>query len=679
MSIVKMSKITVIGMAEDKSNVIDALMKLGAVELETEAETSVYTTGDGAEANLDDDLEDYVDRMSFQQTFASVEQTAVSDEELEHTASLDAMTRLEMAIEYLHELSGKTGKPQLQSATDRQLLEAGSREQEIRKMLHETERLRASLDDLHSQKAQQLGRYDLLLPWQGLQVDLAVRGTARTSLFIGSLDTVDQIAELKEALRQEAPESHVEIFRQDEAHALLAVVVWQPRENTAQAVLRRIGFHQMPLQGEQGTAGQLLEACHDRVKNIDLEIASMRGQLTEMIGNIGDFQLLHDFYLIRSEKYKAMKNISGSRSTFWLTGWVPDALAEDVVRDLSSSFMTAIDIRKAAKDEEHPILLKNPKPVKAYEVIVEMFSAPSSVKDIDPAPLPAPFFFFFFGMMLSDVGYGLLLSALCGVLIWKVKAGGELGRMARMLFISGIGSVLWGLMFGGFFGNMLTTLSDGKINMPALWFDPMSDPTRLMIWSMIFGVIHLFAGMGARIYILARAGKLVDGLLDIAPWYLIIIGLGLMLGGIGGQLGMYTALAGAAVLLLFGGRDAKNPIMRLLKGLLSIYNITSYFSDILSYTRILALVLATSVIAMVVNLLGFLLGPTPAGIIVFIIVALLGHTLNLALSALSAYVHTSRLQYVEFFSKFYEGGGRLWKPLSRKTKYVELKQDEAAS
>jgi V/A-type H+-transporting ATPase subunit I len=185
--------------------------------------------------------------------------------------------------------------------------------------------------------------------------------------------------------------------------------------------------------------------------------------------------------------------------------------------------------------------------------------------------------------------------------------------------------------------------------------------------------------MGARIYILARAGKLVDGLLDIAPWYLIIIGLGLMLGGIGGQLGMYTALAGAAVLLLFGGRDAKNPIMRLLKGLLSIYNITSYFSDILSYTRILALVLATSVIAMVVNLLGFLLGPTPAGIIVFIIVALLGHTLNLALSALSAYVHTSRLQYVEFFSKFYEGGGRLWKPLSRKTKYVELKQDEAAS
>jgi V/A-type H+-transporting ATPase subunit I len=150
-------------------------------------------------------------------------------------------------------------------------------------------------------------------------------------------------------------------------------------------------------------------------------------------------------------------------------------------------------------------------------------------------------------------------------------------------------------------------------------------------------------------------------------------------GGPLGMAGQVMAMAGAAVLLLFGGRDAKNPIMRLVKGLLSLYNITGYFSDILSYTRILALVLATSVIAMVVNLLGFLMGPSPLGYLMFAVVALLGHSLNLALSALSAYVHTSRLHYVEFFSKFYEGGGKLFRPLQTRTRFVQLEERRKAS
>jgi V/A-type H+-transporting ATPase subunit I len=193
-----------------------------------------------------------------------------------------------------------------------------------------------------------------------------------------------------------------------------------------------------------------------------------------------------------------------------------------------------------------------------------------------------------------------------------------------------------------------------------------------MIWSMLFGVVHLFAGMGAKAWILFLTGRGKDAVLDVFPWYLIITGAGLMVGGIGGQAGQIMAIAGAAVLVLFGGRDARNPFMRLIKGLLSLYNITSYVSDILSYTRILALVLATSVIAMVVNLLGFMGGPSITGFLFYVLVAILGHGLNLALSSLSAYVHTSRLHYVEFFGKFYDGGGRLWNPLKIKTRYVDI-------
>jgi len=198
---------------------------------------------------------------------------------------------------------------------------------------------------------------------------------------------------------------------------------------------------------------------------------------------------------------------------------------------------------------------------------------------------------------------------------------------------------------------------------------------------MVFGALHLFAAMGAKIYLIVPPGKTFDSLVDIVPWYFLLTGLGLLVGGDsiipGGPLkfaGQVMAIAGAVVLLLFGGRDAKNPVMRLLKGLLSLYSITGYFSDILSYTRILALVLATSVIAMVFNKLGFLFGPTPLGYVVFAIAALIGHTLNLALSALSAYVHTSRLHYVEFFSKFYEGGGRLFKPLKTRTRFISFQR-----
>jgi V/A-type H+-transporting ATPase subunit I len=204
----------------------------------------------------------------------------------------------------------------------------------------------------------------------------------------------------------------------------------------------------------------------------------------------------------------------------------------------------------------------------------------------------------------------------------------------------------------------------------------MDDATKLMIWSMIFGVIHLFAGMGVKAYLLFVTGRGKDAVLDIFPWYLIIAGLGILLGGIGGQTGLYLALAGAAVLVLFGGRDSQSghaPAERAL----SLYDITSYISDILSYTRILALVLATSVIAMVVNLLGFLGGPSITGFFFYVLVAILGHGLNLALSALSAYVHTSRLHYVEFFSKFYDGGGRLWRPLTIKTRYVDIVRSPA--
>lgn len=649
MSIVNMDRLTIVGLNDDKHDVMDTLMKLGAVEIDTvtisEAKADEETTDDAGDTEL----------------YARYKQM---DQQV---------GRLEQMIHYLGQFDRRSkpmfaGKRQVSSD---QLAEIVREEPALTLQIERLEQNQSRQSQLKTELNRVATRLDMLEPWRSLDLDLSTQYTDSVHLFLGSFDTLDQIDEFKAALPDEAPETDLEIVQETDAGVLCAVYTWRPRESLVRALLRRFGFDPLPLQGQQGKPEDLYQQTLVRRSEITAELESIDDQNQAAVEWLPQFELLHDSALIRRDKLQAMAGLPMTERTFCLEGWVPSHLSEQVDQSLRTQFVVAVERRRADKKEHHPILFSNSRFAKSYEVIVEMYSPPSS-DEIDPSPLLAPFFFFFFGMMLSDLGYGLVLTLLCLFLLFKAKVGGEMARMSRMLLLSGISSMIWGVVFGGFFGNMLTIVSLEKINFPALWFNPMDDPMALMIWSMVFGVLHILAGMAARAYMLFRAGQWQDAVFDIAPWYLVIAGLGLMLGNIAGSLGPVLAIAGAAILVLFGGRSAKNPIMRLLKGIMSLYNITSYFSDILSYTRILALVLATSVIAMVVNQLGFLLGPTPAGYALFAVVALFGHTLNLLLSALSAYVHTSRLHFVEFFGKFYEGGGRMWQPFRQKTQYVDV-------
>jgi len=648
--IVKMEKLTVIGLREERDPVMDTLMRLGAVEL--------------------------IEPPTEQETNA--EETALVPERQAIQGEISLMSRLEMAIDIArrrHPVKRKmfSGRRQVDAAT---LMGVAGREKELLGQVSRIEQNQTRIAELRQQLGHLATLRDLLQPWEGLDLDLMQQQTAHVQVFLGSLDTPEMLRQAESQLREEVPESLLTVLSEDEGGLRCAAATLRSRSDLARSILRKAGFSPLPEIDTPGTPSEQLSRIGGQIRDIQQELARREQELDELAQSGADFEVLHDFLLIRHDRLKASSDLPGSQHTFWLQGWVPAHLVKSVARGLESRFMVALSHEPAGPEDEYPILLRNSKLVKPYEVIVEMFSPPST-REQDPTPLLAPFFFFFFGMMLSDIGYGLLLSGLCALLLFKVKAKGEMGRMVKMLFLCGISSVIWGFLFGSFFGDMVSVLSQGRLVIPALWFNPMDDATKLMIWSMIFGVIHLFAGMGAKAYLLFVTGRGKDAVLDIFPWYLIIAGLGILLGGIGGQTGLYLALAGAAVLVLFGGRGTRNPVMRLLKGLLSLYDITSYISDILSYTRILALVLATSVIAMVVNLLGFLGGPSITGFLFYVLVAILGHGLNLALSALSAYVHTSRLHYVEFFGKFYDGGGRLWRPLTIKTRYVDIVRSPA--
>jgi V/A-type H+-transporting ATPase subunit I len=645
-----MDKMTVIGLREQRDAIMDTLMRLGAVEVIEQAPETTEETRDA-------------DGIS---TLAQPEA-----DDRQHDVNL--LSRLELAIETanrLHPVKKKmfSGRRQVDAAS---LMKIADRESELVAIVTRLEQNKVRLGELRMQINRHKTLQALLGPWAMLDLDLAQQGTEFVQIYLGSIDTPENLNKLEEQLRHEVPESLVQVLSEDEGGLRCAVAALRTKADLAFSILRKSGFRALPEIDTPGTPAAQLERLAAGIAAMQQEADVLEESSMELAEAGADLELLHDFLLIRHDRLKAAAALPTSRHTFWLQGWVPSHLTRSVEKGLKSRYLVAVEYAPAGKDENYPVLLRNHRLVKPYEVIVEMFSPPSTMER-DPTPLLAPFFFFFFGMMLSDIGYGLLLSGLCALLIFKVKSRGEMGRLVRMLFLCGISSIIWGIVFGSFFGDMIAVLSQNRLVLKPLWFNPMDDATKLMIWSMLFGVVHLFAGMGAKAWILFLTGRGKDAVLDVFPWYLIITGAGLMVGGIGGQAGQIMAIAGAAVLVLFGGRDAKNPFMRLIKGLLSLYNITSYVSDVLSYTRILALVLATSVIAMVVNLLGFMGGPSITGFLFYVLVAILGHGLNLALSSLSAYVHTSRLHYVEFFGKFYDGGGRLWNPLKIKTRYVDI-------
>ncbi len=257
-------------------------------------------------------------------------------------------------------------------------------------------------------------------------------------------------------------------------------------------------------------------------------------------------------------------------------------------------------------------------------------------------------------------------------------------RMIKMFFYCGISTFMWGALFGGWFGDFFTVAAKTMFGVDfvirPIWFNPLEEPMKLLIFSLILGGIHIFVGMGVQAYMYIRDGHAIDALLDIGLWYVLLIGL--VLFGIGGTLGdmavtvgKYMSIVGAVGILVTGGRKKKG-FGKITGGLGSLYGITSYLSDVLSYSRLLALGLATGVVAQVINTLGALAGGGIVGSLVLIVVFLFGTVFNIAINALGAFVHSCRLQYVEFFGKFYTGGGREFRPFGRKTKYIKILEEE---
>ena len=511
---------------------------------------------------------------------------------------------------------------------------------------------------------------DALEPWRELDVPMAAASTRRTRCFVGSLPGFHSREELTATL-QEADDAltalEVEVVFASKEQTCLWVICLDRIAQQVEEALREMGFARPSDPGKEPPE-QCIRAMQLRTGECEEAVNRARKEIAGFTGCEPGIDFLIDYFTMRKEKYEVLNRLGMTKNTMILEGYIPEKEVTRLVKELEQRFRVAITVFEPEEEEDVPVLLENNGFSSPVEPITEMYALPAK-KDIDPTPVMAVFYYLFFGLMLSDAGYGCLMVLVSAIALKKFPLEGNLRKTMKMFLYSGVSTIFWGALFGTWFGDIVPVICKNFLHRPAprmaIWFDPVSDPMKLLLFSLGLGILHLFLGLGVHFYQLWAAGKrwVGAGMLTEVPAILNTIG-------------MYVLLAGVILIILTASRTSKNIFARLGGGLYGLYNAASgYLSDVLSYSRLLALGLATGVIGQVVNLLGTIPeNPVVKGVLLFF-VFIVGHTLNMAINMLGAYVHTNRLQYVELFSKFYEGGGRAFKPFAVHTKYVKFKEE----
>lgn len=538
---------------------------------------------------------------------------------------------------------------------------------------------------------------EALKPWENLDIGMRFQGTKFTKAFIGTIsgnyDHDEIILKIKE-ISSEIENFDVEIIEKSLDSTYIFAICKIEEAEILESTIKKLGFA-FPVKSTKKIPKDKINQINDKIKDLETEIEDYEKLIKSYSGAKNALKFLEDYYSIRSEKYEIISRLSHTRHTFILTGFVPENKAKNLEKILNEKFDLAMEFSKADEDENVPVSLKNTAFSSPVEPVLESYSLPGK-GEIDPTPVMAVFYYILFGLMLSDAAYGLIMTLGCTVLLAKFRnMESGIKKFLKMFLYCGISTTFWGVMFGSYFGDAIEVVSDvffkNKIVVPALWFVPLKEPIRMLSYSFALGIVHLFAGLFLKLIELFKARKYKDILYDVISWYLLVGGaivylltipmmtsllsLDFILPKIVADICLIAILLGAVLIILTAGRESKNPFKRLLKGLYGLYGVTSYVSDIFSYSRLLALGLATGVIAQVFNKMGAMAGDGIIGIIIFIFVFLVGHTMNIAINLLGAYVHTNRLQFVEFFSKFYEGGGKKFSPFSIKTKYYKIREE----
>lgn len=670
MATVAMQKIRIYALQKDRKQVLEAVQRMGVLEVAGSGVTDPFYTVTDPSASLS---------------------------QFDHS-----METAKKALEILDEISPRK-KSMFSSLYGRKRISGkdfdslADRQEQILSQAQKLVRLSRDIAEKRAKASRLAIQAESLTAWLSLDVPLQCNGTRTSRAFIGTLPEEYTLESLLESLSRRAPEAdpvYAEIVSASREQTCIFLLCPCRLAGLVEQALREMGFSH-PSDLTKNPPAVSVEQLMQRQKSLLEEAEAIEKTIAEQRGAAEDFEFLLDFYAMRREKYQVIGTLAQTKHAFVLTGYLPKEAVPSLEQRLKP-YGAVVEQVAWEKGETPPVLLRNNRFAEPVEGIVEMYSLPSK-RDIDPTFITSIFYYFLFGMMLADAAYGIIMVAGCWIALKKfphMSIG--LKRTLKMFLYSGISTTIWGVLFGSYFGDAVAiaakTFFGVDFTIPALWFVPLDDPMRMLMVSFAIGLVHLFAGLGVQLYQLCRARDWKGALFDVGFWYFLLIGLIVWLlstemfqNMAGLQIAVPASLvsaaqilaaAGALGIILTAGRESRSPFKRLLKGAYGLYGVTSYLSDILSYSRLLALGLATGVIGSVINTMGTMVGGGAAGVIVFILVFLVGHTFNIAINLLGAYVHTNRLQYVEFFGKFYEGGGRKYSPFAANTQYLTIKEEK---
>lgn len=510
-----------------------------------------------------------------------------------------------------------------------------------------------------------------LTPYEGFDAPLSLlKELKETSYFLGSV--ADQY---EESLISELNDCYVEIISKTNQDTYFIALCNKANKETVEEALRGFGFTPFKTDEEE-TPLKLIHEYNDRIGLIESDKFIIKEELAGFDEGMKKLQLAYEYYSNLVSRKTVSTNFLKTESTTLIQGWVPIKLNEKftaIVKEiLGEDYYLNFEDVKDDEIEDVPISLENNDLNASFQSVTEMYALPR-YDFIDPTPFVAPFYLIFFGMMVADMGYGLLMLIGTIIALKYFHFDDGMKRMIKFFHYLSYPTIAFGAIYGAFFGDLLP-------NLPKL-IDTNKDVMTVLAMSVVFGAIQIVFGLCIKGAVLIKAGKPLDAFMDAGSWLITLFSLGGMAAGmflnipVLKNIGIGGAIVGALLIVFTQGRMMASPGGKIGQGLYELYGITSYVGDLVSYTRLMAIGLSGGSIAGAVNLIMGMI-PGPLGVFVFgPLIFIIFQTVNLGLSLLSGYVHTLRLTYVEYFGKFYDGGGKAFKPFESKNEYINLRRD----